>query len=144
MKKNLTSQNKEGVSAFPFPTSADHGARASVEHSPTTEVPSEDALDHGIEESFPASDPVSVSVTKLIPIASGAKAPSANSDAGGEDPGTSDHLQSPHPGDEAAPGSPGTGEGLCRECGGTGRTPDGAKCQACDGSGKVTVGIGGA
>lgn len=71
MKKDLTSQNKEGVSAFPFPTSADHGARASVEHSPTTEVPSEDALDHGIEESFPASDPVSVSVTKLIPIASG-------------------------------------------------------------------------
>lgn len=144
MKKNPSSQNKADASAFPFPTAEDHVARASVDHAPTTEVPSEDALDHGIEESFPASDPVSVSVTKLVPVAPGPQAPSSDPAAGGGDPGALDDLQSPHPGDEAAPGSPGTGEGLCRECGGTGRTAEGAKCPACDGSGKVTVGIGGA
>lgn len=48
-----------------------------------------------------------------------------------------------NPGDEAAPGTPGTGEGICRECGGSGRLC-GAKCPACDGTGKVTVGVGGA
>jgi hypothetical protein len=46
-----------------------------------------------------------------------------------------------HPGDEAPAGTPGTGEGICRECGGSGRLA-GAKCPACDGSGKVIVGVG--
>jgi uncharacterized membrane protein len=49
----------------------------------------------------------------------------------------------PKPGDEAPEGTPGTGEGLCRECGGSGRVGD-ATCPSCKGSGKVTVGIGGA
>jgi hypothetical protein len=31
-----------------------------------TEETSEDALDNGVEESFPASDPVSVTVTKVV------------------------------------------------------------------------------
>ena len=48
-----------------------------------------------------------------------------------------------NPGDEAAPGTPGTGENLCRECGGSGRI-DGAPCVSCGGTGKVTVGVGGA
>ena len=30
--------------------------------------PSEEAIDNGIEESFPASDPVSVTVTKAVPL----------------------------------------------------------------------------
>jgi hypothetical protein len=46
-----------------------------------------------------------------------------------------------HPGDEAPAGTPGTGEGICRECGGSGRLA-GALCPACDGSGKVIVGVG--
>jgi hypothetical protein len=37
-------------------------------------MPHEDAIDHGIEESFPASDPVSVSVSKSMPV-SAAPAP---------------------------------------------------------------------
>src|SRR3954470_9640536 len=47
------------------------------------------------------------------------------------------------PGDEAAPGTPGTGEDICPECGGSGRTVNGV-CPNCMGTGKVTVGIGGA
>jgi hypothetical protein len=46
-------------------------------------------------------------------------------------------------GDEAPPGTPGTAENVCRECGGSGRVTD-AVCPSCNGSGKVTVGVGGA
>lgn len=47
------------------------------------------------------------------------------------------------PGDEAPPGTPGTGENLCRACGGSGKR-DGAPCATCDGTGKIVEGIGGA
>lgn len=47
------------------------------------------------------------------------------------------------PGDEAPPGTPGTGETLCRACGGSGRLGD-RDCENCLGTGKVTAGIGGA
>ncbi|MFJ7438560.1 hypothetical protein ACIQW5_12955 [Methylorubrum thiocyanatum] len=46
------------------------------------------------------------------------------------------------PGDEAPPGTPGTGENLCPRCGGSGQI--GAKsCPDCNGTGKVISGIGG-
>ena len=48
------------------------------------------------------------------------------------------------PGDEAPPGTPGTGENLCRVCGGSGIDAERRRCEACGGTGKVTVGIGGA
>jgi hypothetical protein len=48
-----------------------------------------------------------------------------------------------NPGDEAAPGTPGTGEDLCPLCGGDGAV-DGRQCPDCGGSGKVIRGIGGA
>jgi hypothetical protein len=47
------------------------------------------------------------------------------------------------PGDEAPPGAPGTGENLCRTCGGTGKV-EAKTCPDCQGTGKVTTGIGGA
>lgn len=47
-----------------------------------------------------------------------------------------------NPGDEAAPDTPGTGEGICRACGGSGRMEEGP-CQECGGTGKVIEGIGG-
>ncbi|MDP4024007.1 hypothetical protein Q8W71_15355 [Methylobacterium sp. NEAU 140] len=46
------------------------------------------------------------------------------------------------PGDEAPPGAPGTGENLCRRCGGTGRQAA-EPCPDCRGTGRVTTGIGG-
>ncbi|WP_336489938.1 hypothetical protein [Methylobacterium nigriterrae] len=46
-------------------------------------------------------------------------------------------------GDEAPLGVPGTGENLCRACGGSGRIRAEA-CPDCKGTGKVITGIGGA
>lgn len=48
-----------------------------------------------------------------------------------------------HPGDQAPPGTPGTGENTCRACKGTG-VVDGKPCDECGGTGVVTEGIGGA
>lgn len=47
------------------------------------------------------------------------------------------------PGDQADPGTPGTGEALCPVCSGSGRV-DGEPCQNCRGTGKIIEGIGGA
>lgn len=48
-----------------------------------------------------------------------------------------------NPGDDVPPGTPGTGENICRVCHGTGRVND-QECQNCGGTGKVIEGIGGA
>ncbi len=48
-----------------------------------------------------------------------------------------------NPGDEAIPGTPGTGENICPVCNGSGRNESG-ECQNCGGTGKVIEGIGGA
>lgn len=49
---------------------------------------------------------------------------------------------STNPGDEAEPGTPGTGENICRHCNGTGEH-DGVPCPVCGGTGKVTEGLAG-
>lgn len=54
--------------------------------------------------------------------------------------GTPGHLK---PGDEAQPGTPGTGEDLCEDCGGRGARADGSTCPTCEGTGRVVHGIGG-
>lgn len=46
------------------------------------------------------------------------------------------------PGDEAEPGTPGSGEAVCPRCGGSGRDAD-RPCAPCGGSGKVVQGVGG-
>jgi DnaJ-class molecular chaperone len=46
------------------------------------------------------------------------------------------------PGDQAPPGTPGTGENTCPKCRGTGKL-DGKPCQNCRGTGKIIEGIGG-
>ena len=48
----------------------------------------------------------------------------------------------PQPGDDARPGTPGTGENVCPECRGSGKL-SGKECPNCGGSGKVIEGIGG-
>ena len=66
-----------------------------------------------------------------------AKKPANPSVAGEEDPGAA--LDG---GDEAAPGTPGTGEAVCHRCGGSGKF-NSALCPTCGGNGKAMQGIGG-
>jgi hypothetical protein len=47
-----------------------------------------------------------------------------------------------NPGDDAAPGTPGTGEDICPVCKGSGKV-DGKACSNCGGTGKIVEGIGG-
>lgn len=46
------------------------------------------------------------------------------------------------PGDQAPPGTPGTGEDVCPRCGGSGRLGANA-CPECGGRGRIVKGIGG-
>ncbi|PXW57755.1 hypothetical protein [Methylobacterium sp. B4] len=46
------------------------------------------------------------------------------------------------PGDDAPPGTPGTGENLCPRCSGSGQF-EAKTCPDCNGTGKVVTGIGG-
>lgn len=48
----------------------------------------------------------------------------------------------PAPGDDALPGTPGTGENVCPECNGSGRLAN-KPCPNCDGTGKVIEGMSG-
>jgi hypothetical protein len=45
------------------------------------------------------------------------------------------------PGDEAPPGTPGTGEDVCPECGGSGEDTNGRECETCLGRGRVIKAI---
>jgi len=45
--------------------------------------------------------------------------------------------------DKVPPGTEGSGEDICRKCGGSGKI-DGEDCPDCKGTGKVTTPIGGA
>lgn len=51
--------------------------------------------------------------------------------------------QNINPGDDAAPGTPGTGEDICPVCSGSGKE-NGQACRNCGGTGKVIKGVGGA
>ena len=48
------------------------------------------------------------------------------------------------PGDEAAPGTPGAGENICRECSGAGTLANGRICPMCEGMGRIIESAGGA
>ncbi|SDY63873.1 hypothetical protein [Citreimonas salinaria] len=45
--------------------------------------------------------------------------------------------------DRVPPGTPGSGEDICRKCNGSGKI-DGNDCPACNGTGKIIAPIGGA
>lgn len=49
-----------------------------------------------------------------------------------------------NPGDEAAPGTPGSGEDVCPECNGRGKTAEDKPCENCGGTGRIVRGVGGA
>lgn len=47
-----------------------------------------------------------------------------------------------NPGDEAAPGTPQTGEVTCPECHGSGKTSEQQICMQCGGTGMIVVTVG--
>ena len=47
-----------------------------------------------------------------------------------------------NPGDDAPPGTPGTGENVCPDCKGSGKL-ESRDCPTCGGTGKVNEGLGG-
>jgi hypothetical protein len=51
-------------------------------------------------------------------------------------------TERPAPGDDAPPGTPGTGDDVCPTCQGSGRV-DAKPCGTCGGSGIVNKGVGG-
>ncbi|PMR77144.1 hypothetical protein [Billgrantia endophytica] len=53
-----------------------------------------------------------------------------------------DTTRPEQPGDQAPPGTPGTGQNVCRACQGSGRI-EGEECPDCGGTGYVIEGIGG-
>ncbi|MBK4735561.1 hypothetical protein [Noviherbaspirillum pedocola] len=55
------------------------------------------------------------------------------------------HESSPEmaPGDDAAPGTVGTGDDTCPVCHGSGKNASGGQCPNCRGTGTITEGIGG-
>jgi len=57
--------DSDKAQVFPFPTAEHHDKLPEMAERPVEQAPTESALDHGIEESFPASDPVSVNVSKV-------------------------------------------------------------------------------
>ncbi len=58
--------NNDVKEDFPFPTGEKHEASPSA-GVPVEFEPSEDAIDQGVAESFPASDPLSVTTAKAKP-----------------------------------------------------------------------------
>lgn len=59
-----------------------------------------------------------------------------------QESGPRDADKSMNPGDQAPPGTPGTGENVCPVCRGSGRV-EGQPCSNCGGSGKVIEELGG-
>jgi DnaJ-class molecular chaperone len=53
-----------------------------------------------------------------------------------------DAASDQNPGDEAPPGTVGSGEDVCPHCHGSGKMADGP-CEVCGGTGKIIRGIGG-
>jgi hypothetical protein len=62
---------------------------------------------------------------------------------GAQAPPTAAGTVKPNPGDDAPPGTPGTGEAVCPECQGKGRLTSGDPCPNCGGTGVVTKGVAG-
>lgn len=60
----------------------------------------------------------------------------------GKETGKASSKPALNSGDDAAPGTPGTGENVCRECRGSGRI-GGKECETCGGTGKVIEGMSG-
>lgn len=81
-KQQPEEKSEQSPGKFPFPTSGNPEKGKAEAAKPTPQPSSEEALDSGVEESFPASDPVSVTVTKVKLPSSGEKEDAEKKKAG--------------------------------------------------------------
>jgi len=109
-----------------------HGAR-------TTELVGVD--DIGLPSGIQPEDVVGMSAGAAGMEASGG----GGGGTGGNNPTEKVQVNSPElaPGDEAAPGTVGTGDDTCPVCSGSGKNASGGQCPNCRGTGVITEGIGG-
>jgi hypothetical protein len=126
-----------------------HGAR-------TTELVGVD--DIGLPSGLQPEDVKDAALSKMDPTqGSGSGESSGGGDGGSGGGGGGGHQTGgpPHPvqvheesaglspGDEAAPGTVGSGDDVCPVCSGSGKAASGGPCPNCRGTGIITEGIGG-
>lgn len=109
-----------------------HGAR-------TTELVGVD--DIGLPSGLQPEDVGAADAAPMAAMASG----QGGSSGGGAPSPQPVHQSSPDlaPGDDAAPGTVGTGDDTCPVCHGSGKNAAGTPCPNCRGTGQITEGIGG-
>ena len=112
-----------------------HGAR-------TTELVGVD--DIGLPSGIQPEDVKDLQQAQMDPsAAAGGQQGSGQSSGGAPSPVRVDNGQDLNPGDEAAPGTVGSGDDVCPVCSGSGKNAGGNDCPNCRGTGIVTEGIGG-
>lgn len=119
-----------------------HGAR-------TTELVGVD--DIGLPSGIQPEDVQDVKGAQLNPAAAddgqtGGSQNSSGQQSGGDSPPSPVRVNGGEglsPGDEAAPGTVGSGDDVCPVCAGSGKNASGGACPNCRGTGIITEGIGG-
>jgi hypothetical protein len=120
-----------------------HGAR-------TTELVGVD--DIGLPSGIQPEDVKDLESAEMDPSAAGGTAErgqpggqqgGSRSSGGAPSPVRIDGGQGLNPGDEAAPGTVGSGDDVCPVCAGSGKNASGGACPNCRGTGIITEGIGG-
>ena len=113
-----------------------HGAR-------TTELVGVD--DIGLPSGIQPEDVKGLEQAQMDPaaMAGGSQQGGGRQSGGAPSPVTVDGGQGLSPGDEAAPGTVGSGDDVCPVCSGSGKNASGGACPNCRGTGIITEGIGG-
>ena len=113
-----------------------HGAR-------TTELVGVD--DIGLPSGIQPEDVKGLEQAQMDPaaMAGGSQQGGGRQSGGAPSPVQVDGGQDLNPGDEAAPGTVGSGDDVCPVCSGSGKNASGGACPNCRGTGIITEGIGG-
>lgn len=111
-----------------------HGAR-------TTELVGVD--DIGLPSGIQPEDVGDMQQSEMDPSASAGTQGAGRQSSGAPSPVQVDGGAALNPGDEAAPGTVGTGDDVCPVCSGSGKNASGGDCPNCRGTGIITEGIGG-
>jgi hypothetical protein len=108
----------------------------------TTELVGVD--DIGLPSGIQPEDVKDLQQAQMDPsAAAGSHQGGGRSSGGPPSPVRVDSAQDLSPGDEAAPGTVGSGDDVCPVCSGSGKNAGGGDCPNCRGTGIITEGIGG-